>query len=121
MVNGVSNLKEGCRIGIHSSNIIAYADDIVLLAPSKRGLQILIDKAFEKSQDLNLKFNGDKSKYMIFRYSRVKMISSPNIYVDNSKLEKVEVFKYLGYNINNWLSNYDDICRARIKFFQQMF
>ena len=117
MVNGVSNMKEGCRIGIHSSNIIAYADDIVLLAPSRKGLQILVDKAFEESQYLNLNFNGNKSKYMIFRYSRAKVISSSNIYIGNSKLEKVEMIKYLGFNINEFLSNYDDICRARNKFY----
>ena len=117
LVYGIANLKEGCRMGILSSNIIAYADDIVLLAPSKKGLQILLDKAVEESQDLNFNFNDDKSKYMIFRHSKVKVISSSSVYIGNSKLEKVEAIKYLGFTMNSFLSNYDDICRARNKFY----
>ena len=33
MLNKESKLKIGCKLGLHASNIIAYADDIVLLAP----------------------------------------------------------------------------------------
>ena len=102
LVYGIANLKEGCRMGILSSNIIAYADDIVLLAPSKKGLQILLDKAVEESQDLNFNFNDDKSKYMIFRHSKVKVISSSSVYIGNSKLEKVEAIKYLGFTMNSF-------------------
>ena len=48
------------------SNIIAYADDIVLLAPSATGLQLLIDIAFNEAHGLELKFNVLKSKCMVF-------------------------------------------------------
>ena len=41
--------KYGCKLGIISSNIIAYADDIVILAPSVASLQILIDIAYTEA------------------------------------------------------------------------
>ena len=33
----------GCRIGINKFNILAYADDIVLMSPSAGGLRILLN------------------------------------------------------------------------------
>ena len=49
MIDDIANMKEGCRVGIHSSNIIAYADDIVLMAPSLKSLQVLLNKTTEDS------------------------------------------------------------------------
>ena len=100
MINNIANMKEGCRMGIHSSNIIAYADDIVLLAPSLKGLQTLLDKASVDSLNLDLKFNDNKSKYMIFRCNKVKLNTSCLLYIGNSMLERVETIRYLGFNIN---------------------
>ena len=66
-------MKQGCKIGIYDASVIAYADDIVLLAPSLRGLQTLLDKAVEEASLLDLKFNESKSKYIIW-YSASRML-----------------------------------------------
>jgi len=34
-----------------------YADDIILLSPSVKGLQLMLDKCFEISCDVDLQFN----------------------------------------------------------------
>ena len=44
ILDAISNLKVGCKIGINRINIIAYADDMILMAPSVRSLQLLINK-----------------------------------------------------------------------------
>ena len=43
-----------------SVNILAYADDIVLLSLSWRGLQLLIDTLFLCVKDINMLCNGRK-------------------------------------------------------------
>ena len=50
MIRSIANCAVGCNIGNMSVNILAYADDIVLLSPSWRGLQLLIDTLFLCSQ-----------------------------------------------------------------------
>ena len=100
-------MREGCKLGIHSSNVIAYADDIVLLAPSFKGLQLLLDNASEYANDFELRFNNDKSKYMVFRRNKGRVIASCSLIIGNKKLEQVEAIKYLGYTLNSNLSNND--------------
>ena len=34
----------GCQLEFYSINIVAYADDVLLLSPSEKGLQKFIDK-----------------------------------------------------------------------------
>ena len=45
LIDEVVQSNYGCKLGIHDSSIIAYADDLVLLSPSAKGLQTLIDIA----------------------------------------------------------------------------
>ena len=60
----MTQLNVGCKLGLLQSNIIAYADDIVLLAPSSASLQILLDAAVLKLKKLDLVINEVKSKVM---------------------------------------------------------
>ena len=66
LIEHISKLNVGCRLGIFSSNIIAYADDIVLLAPSSSSLQLLIDEAMKYGLNLDLRMNIKKTKILIF-------------------------------------------------------
>jgi len=43
MLASVASCGIGCNVGGMFINILAYADDVVLLAPSWRGLQQLLD------------------------------------------------------------------------------
>ena len=117
MIHNISQMKQGCRMGVHSSNVIAYADDIVLLAPSFIGLQMLLDKAVHDAKEMDLDFNSKKSKYMVFRSKMTKLNNACSLKLQNNKLEKVDMIRYLGFMISNNLSNKDDISRARNKFY----
>ena len=61
VLNDIAKLSIGCRLGIKSCNIIAYADDIVLLTPSLIALQHIIDIFYMHITELNLKINVNKS------------------------------------------------------------
>ena len=53
-------------LGISRSNIIVYADDIVILAPSRRALQLLLNICLAEAAELELSFNYQKSKVVFF-------------------------------------------------------
>ena len=40
----ISSVGTGCFLGINKINILAYADDLVLLSPTSIGLQVLLNK-----------------------------------------------------------------------------
>ena len=117
LIKKISSMKYGCRLGIHSANVIVYADDMVLLAPSATGLRLLLNEAYKEAYKLNLEFNHDKSKYLIFNLNDNKRTVKIPMKINNKPLEQVQSFKYLGYVLTNKLCNVDDINRARNKFY----
>ena len=70
-----------CRFGLSNINIIAYADDIVLLAPTSGGLNELLSKT---------------ERCIIFNKRSLQVDSIFRLY--NDKLEIiVDNIKYLGF------------------------
>ena len=113
----VHNVEAGCSIKGILYNIIAFADDIVLFAPSVAGLRRLLDCCVSEAKELDIKFNPSKSKCMIFptvdkRFS-LKDAPDPIIHLDGSPLKFVEEFAYLGHVMTPDLSDAKDIIRAR--------
>ena len=56
----------GCHIGDKCASIFIYADDIILLSPSRSAMQSLIDNCNNFANEFTLKFNPTKCKFMIF-------------------------------------------------------
>ena len=92
----VSNMNVGCSINGYKTNILGYADDIVVLAPSAIGIQMLLDTLNEKLTELCLKFNRGKSSYLMFNMKRSQPLNLPTMWLDNCELKKVNSIKYLG-------------------------
>ena len=114
-------MNVGCKLGIISSNIIAYADDLVLLAPSTKALQMLIDGALDEAQSLDLEFNDKKTKCMVFRSSNScckRAVVTP-FNMNGKPIEFVTSFKYLGFVVTSNLNNKEDIDRVRGKFYSE--
>ena len=55
----------GCYIGLSFVGCIMYADDILLLSPSVRGLQYLLDVCSNYAAVNDIIFNKDKSVCMV--------------------------------------------------------
>ena len=119
VLNEISNMKYGCKLGITSANIIAYADDIVLLSPSAFGLQRLIDKACLLARDLELRFNKEKTKYMVFNSIKEKNYNTSSFELEGELIQSVTSFRYLGFNIQCNMKNHDDIDYARNRFYKE--
>lgn len=80
-----------------STQIIAYADDIVLLARDKNRLEEAFIHLKEKTTERGLKINMEKTKYMT---SSRRRKTETEIEIGGDKLKKVDDFKYLGVIIN---------------------
>ena len=66
LLKEVVTSRIGCNIGGLFINILAYADDIVLIAPSWRALQHLLNIAAQESTEINMVLNASKSVCMVF-------------------------------------------------------
>ena len=97
----------GCHVGSHFCGAFGYADDIMLLSPSVSGLQNMLDCCSEFASTYNVKFNPSKSKCITF--SQKKNIGSPELYMNDIKLDNVQLVKHLGHIITSDLTDDKDI------------
>ena len=74
-----------------------YADNIVLFANNAEGLQKVLDNLEKYCTKWKLKVNCHKTKVTVFGRSRVNK-SRLNFIYNQSRLEIVDCFKYLGVN-----------------------
>ena len=121
LLNRISDMNVGCKIGVVNVNVIAYADDIVLLAPSANALRLLINAANECASELMLSFNYDKTKVMIFYHCSFKThYNFENGFIVNAHtIEVVKSIKYLGYVISDNLEYIEDLNRVKNKFYAE--
>jgi hypothetical protein len=92
----IVNSGGGCNVGGVMLNVLAYADDIVLLAPSWRGLQCLLDLLTNHASKINMVINTYKSVCMVFfpsNPSKIVAKSFPQFHVGLVTLQFVSSFK----------------------------
>ena len=62
-INGLFALlkkeRTGCHVGPYFSGCFGYADDLLLLCPSRNGLQEMLNIAEQYANDHNIKFSTD--------------------------------------------------------------
>jgi hypothetical protein len=115
LIDKVRASKIGCNVGGIFVNILAYADDIVVMAPSWAALQDILDICAQCASQLDILFNSSKSVCMTFLpVNRSKQVreSFPCFALDGKQLGFVNVFKYLGHVITSSLSDDEDVVRV---------
>ena len=107
----------GCRVGSCVVNVLAYADDIVILSPSRAGLQELVNRCESFAVSKDIRFNVKKTVCMVFNPQRsnahLLMSKPPDITLLGKKLTWVEEFRYLGHVINSSLRDNSDMRRLK--------
>ena len=114
VLSAVVNTHIGCNIGGVMINVLAYADDIVLLAPSWSAMQNLIVVLETNSKDIDMVCNVDKTLCMVFKPKcRTNIVTSqfPNLMINDKPLYFVDEFRYLGHIINHDFTDDNDIKR----------
>jgi hypothetical protein len=84
----------GCRLNGAWVGCVMYADDVILLSSSIDGLQAMLNKCYDVSLGLRLKFNCAKSRCIVFGPSFRK--SLPVMYIGPDVIQWTSSIKYLG-------------------------
>ena len=114
LITKVTSLNIGCSYANNILNLLAYADDMVLLAPSWHALQSLLLVVNDAAVKINMSFNTKKTVCMVFNpFNRGKIICSkfPEFTLAGCMLSFVEQFRYLGHIVDNKLCDDRDINR----------
>ena len=114
LIAGINSSSIGCNIGGRFYNILAYADDMVLLAPSWFALQHLIGILSMLAIEIDMSCNVLKTVCMVFNPTcKRKAVSCiyPEFILNGVCLKYVCEFKYLGHVVNNKLSDDEDVKR----------
>ena len=108
MIHDISEIETGCKLGLVRLNILAYADDIVIIGDTQEALEILYCKLSIHLKNLKLLMNTSKSKCMIFDTSRFGS-DVLEMKLMNDTLECVSEYKYLGHVVERNLNDVRDM------------
>jgi len=123
LLYAISSCGVGCMICGMSVNILAYADDIVLLAPSWKALQIMLDLLCKCCKLLDITCNPAKTVCVNFPPTdRMKVVAHifPSITLDGHPLKYVNEVRYLGHIITDKLKDDADIVRELRKSYTRI-
>ncbi|XP_061723608.1 uncharacterized protein LOC133529812 [Cydia pomonella] len=109
LLEELSSSGVGCSIDGKFVNNISYADDMVLLCPSVRALQMLVDICERYAAAHGLRYNVKKSEILVFKAGTKKLGAVPPVKLLGIPLNKVTKFKYLGHWVTETLSDDTDI------------
>ncbi len=98
-------------------NHILYADDIVLISPSSRGLAELLNCCERYGFEHSIVFNVDKCAVTNFRSECMPKFNIPVFQLNGKVITVVDNFKYLGHILSNNMKDDKDIERQRRKIF----
>jgi hypothetical protein len=106
----LARLKEngvGCHIGNLYYGALGYADDLVLLCPTRKGLQNMLDTCDIFGSEYCMSFNTTKTVGMIMSHTGSKDVIP--LTLSGNELKWVNSFKYLGIHITPDLKDETDI------------
>ena len=95
LLGALKNTGIGVKIGPELVSVLAYADDLALLAENEGDLQKLLDVLYKWCTKWRLSINVDKTKVMHFRIKGTEKTEFP-FNINHVGLEIVESYKYLG-------------------------
>ena len=79
--------------------ILAYADDVNLIGRSTGWLNDAVVQMEEGANEVGLRINEEKTKYMINRRNKVRFRNEKHLQIYSYEFERVGEFKYLGSKI----------------------
>ena len=92
-------------------NHIYYADDLVLIAPSQKGLQYLLNICGEVGSKLEIIFNEIKAECVIFKTKQYNNVSYNSMLLNGKDIRFCQSFKYLCHVFRKYQCDDDDIKR----------
>jgi len=120
----LSNANIGCFIGSNYAGALAYADDLVLLAPTASALRKMLAICDVYAAEYSMSFNAQKCKCLVIlsnacRYLR-PLLQDNVFYVDGKLIDFVSPFPHLGHVITDTLDDGPDITKMLGNFTGQV-
>lgn len=81
-------------------NILAFADDVTLLAEDANGIKALAETLIKETRKVGLEVSEEKTKYLIVGRQLEEFYLNNSIHVSNYSFERTTDFKYLGVTID---------------------
>ena len=110
-----------CRRGVSFNSVcynhLIYADDTVLLAPSPKALQSLINECADFAVSHNLIFNMKKTKFLCIRPQNMKNLYVPEFVLGQARIRVVNEETYLGFILNESVTDDDHIVKEMRNLF----
>jgi len=104
--------QDGLKLnGTHQ--LLAYADDLDILGGSVHTVRENAEALVVATKEIALEVNADKTKYMLMSRDR-NAGRGYSVKIDNSSIERVEEFKYLGTTLTDQNSIQEEI-KSRLK------
>ena len=114
----------GCFIGNNFVGALAYADDIVLVAPTASALRKMLSICGDYASEYCISFNATKSKCLIVlprsRRTTCSYAKECSFSINNQQIDNVESFKHLGHVISSQMEDASDIICRRNDFVGQV-
>ena len=104
--------QDGLKLnGTHQ--LLAYADIVNILGGSAHTVKENAEALLVAAKEIGLEVHADKSKYMVMPRDR-NAGRGQSVNIDNSSIERVEEFKYLGTTLTDQNSIQEEI-KSRLK------
>ena len=95
LVFQLRNTGLGCYLAGIFVACVLYADDVCLLAPTRKALQLLLDTCNSYANDWCIKYNEKKTKVMFFGRG-FSTFNGQSLLLNDKPLDYVNQWKYLG-------------------------
>jgi len=119
----LSSSGVSCYLGLNFVGALAYADDIVLLAPTLSAMRILLQICDSYVAEYDINFNPDKSKFLVIPATKLRHLYNAMckccFFVGNKIIDNVDRFFHVGHIITSSLLDGDDIVQRRNTFVGQ--
>jgi hypothetical protein len=120
----LSRSRAGCFINNDFVGALAYADDIVLIAPTTSALRKLLSTCGDYASEYCICFNADKSMCLVIlpkkRHDLHSCLNECRFTINSQPIENVESFKHLGHVISSQMEDAADITNRRNDFVGQV-
>ncbi|CAF1011374.1 unnamed protein product, partial [Brachionus calyciflorus] len=108
----ISKSDLGVKLSYTKIDIIAYADDLLLISNTKKALQEMLDIISEVGKELEIKFNPNKTVYTVFNrhvartsQDRKDDLWQNKLCLEGEEIKRVDGIKYLGVELNQDLND----------------
>jgi hypothetical protein len=112
----LQRLGAGCHIGQLFCGAFGYADDVILLAPTRQALKLMMNECLKFASEYDLLFNIEKSQYLIYDCNT----NADNVYItfNNKMLHASKSEIHLG-NLIGYKQTEDSVSRALSAFYRK--